>query len=304
MRPASIERQQRAIRTELARAQPAGRVTRQQHAVGAGQRVEISRRLLNHAVEIVEIARPHRDRDDAAERAVGGGEPTRYVEQLRAFGLQRRDAHLADVSAGVALPRRGKIAAAGEIGAGLERLRVAGRQRPAVAIDHHDRLHLRHDADDALQPRREAWLRGAHLVIRHAAHHFLDFREHAVDGFEDLQRLLLQHVERTRDALVGHRIAVAIVVVGGVGEQRRGERQRRDHHKLQQPDRRVPLRAHRKPMVAAHATRPGNDAYARIGNLSHSWGANEAIRRRTWLQFCDRSVTEAPAAALDGTKMP
>ena len=44
---------------------------------------------------------------------------------------------------------------------------------------------------------------GANLRIRHAAHDLVDFRKRAVDGLEDLERLLLHDVERAPDALVG-----------------------------------------------------------------------------------------------------
>ncbi len=228
-----------------------GRITRQQRPVGARQRVEISRRLLDHGVKVVEILRPQRDRDDAAERSVGRRQPLRDLEQRLARVLRRRAAHVADIGSGAAGFLRRKVRPIGKVGAACQHGRHARSQRAAVAADEHDRLDLRHDADDALQPRGEACLRGADLVVRQAAHHLADFREDAVDGLEDLERLLLEHVERTIDALVGDRIDVAVIVIGGIDEQRRRKHQRRDHQQLQQTDRRIPFRAHRGPIVAA-----------------------------------------------------
>ncbi len=49
----------------------------------------------------------------------------------------------------------------------------------------------------------QARLRGANLVVGHAAHDLVDLRKGAVDGLEHLERLFLLHVERALDALVG-----------------------------------------------------------------------------------------------------
>ncbi len=53
-------------------------------------------------------------------------------------------------------------------------------------------------------------LRRADLLVRHAAHHFVDFGEGAIDGLENLECLFLLYVERTFDPLVSSRVGVAI----------------------------------------------------------------------------------------------
>ena len=50
-----------------------------------------------------------------------------------------------------------------------------------------------------MQPR----LCGVDLVVRHAAHDLVDFREGAIDRLEHLERLFLHDVDRAQDALVG-----------------------------------------------------------------------------------------------------
>ena len=283
---------QRALRTKLVPKLRAGRIARQQLPVGTHQRVEISGRLFDHRIEVVETARPYRDGDDAAERTVGGRQPLRHLEQRGPRRLQRRGAHVADISSGVAIQLRLEIRPVGKIGAACQRRRRARRERTAGGADQGDRLHLRHDADDALQSRRQACLRGADLVVRHAAHHFADFGKDAVDGLEDFQRLLLQHVHRAIDALVGDRIDVAVVVVGGIDEQRRRKYQRRHHQQLQQTDRRIPFRAHRGPIVAA-----GNRRRRHAATLIRGTCQTSAARtRRSNAAFDCNFVTERTGA--------
>ena len=218
----------------------------------------------------------------------GGRQPLRHVEQRGSRGLPRRGPHVADIGSGVAVLLCREVRPAGEIGAAGERRRRAGRQRAAVGADQGDRLHLRHDADDALQPRGQACLRAADLIVRHAAHHLADLREDAVDGLEDFQRLFLQHVERAVDALVGHRIDVVIVVIGGIGEQRRRKHQRRDHQQLQQTDRRISFRAHRSPIVGAGK----NDEATQRRQYGQSWQTSAARTRRSNAAFDCNFVTE------------
>ena len=88
---------------------------------------------------------------------------------------------------------------------------------------------------------------GAHLCVRHAAHDLVDYRKRAVDGLEDLKRLLLHDVERAPDALVGDVVKLAIANPRGVDEQRRRQNHRGDHHKLQQASGRFPCTAHQMP---------------------------------------------------------
>jgi len=65
-----------------------------------------------------------------------------------------------------------------------------------------------------MQPR----LGGVDLLVRHAVHDLVDFREGAIDRLEHLQRLLLHDVERAKDALVGNRADVAVADPAGISE--------------------------------------------------------------------------------------
>ena len=116
--------------------------------------------------------------------------------------------------------------------------------RMAVAADDHDRLDLRHYALDAIEPVMQARLRGADLVVRHAVHHLVDFGEGAVDGLEHAQRLLLHDVDRALDALVSGGLDVVVGNPGRVSEHRRRQHQRRNHHQLEEANRRFPCCVH------------------------------------------------------------
>ncbi len=248
----------------------ASRKPRQDRTVLANQGVETAGRLADQSVEVLEIFRPYRHRDHAVEGAVRRFQATRQIEEIAADHRQVRRPHAAHISAGVVGDLGAEIIAIGEVDVGLHRFQRARGDRPAVAPDQDDGLQLRHDVDDAGQPRMQARLRAADLVVRHTAHDFVDFRKGAVDGFENLERLLLLHVERAHDSFVGLGVNGAIADPGRIGIQRRRQHQRRDHHQFQQPDRRFPFAVHRI-RIPAQTTRTN------CGTFPQFYGANEAI---------------------------
>ena len=236
---------QPARRAEPAQSVIRYRIARQVGAVGAHQREEAAGRLPDQRVEVFEIARPHRHRDNAVETAVGRFQAPREIEEIAGDAGQARRAHIADKGPGVALALGLEIIAIAEVDTVRHGGERARRQRSAVAADQKDGVklrHRRHDAGEALmQPR----LGGVDLLVRHAAHDLVDFREGAIDRLEHFQRLLLHDVERAKDALVGNRADVAVADPGGISEQRRRQHHRRDHHQLQQADGRFPCGSHR-----------------------------------------------------------
>ena len=219
--------------------------TREVGAVRAHQRVETAGRLADQRIEVFEIARPHRHRDDAVEGAVRRFQATGEIEEIAGDAGQPRRAHIADIGPGVAVELGLEIIAIAEVDAVRHGGKRARHQRPAVAADEKNGVKLRHRRHDAGEALMQARLRRVDLVVRHAAHDLVDFREGAIDRLEHLERLLLHDVERANDALVGDRADVAVADPGGISEQRRRQNHRRDHHQLQQADGRFPCGAHR-----------------------------------------------------------
>lgn len=95
------------------------RIARQDFAIGAHQIVEVPRRLFDHGVEIDEIARTHRDRDDASERAIGSRQTAHHREAIGAAAGPRRPVHVADIGSGIRLRLRLEVVAIGIIGVQL-----------------------------------------------------------------------------------------------------------------------------------------------------------------------------------------
>ena len=83
------------------------------------------------------------------------------------------------------------------------------------------------------------------FVVAEAAHHLLDFGDRALDGFEDLQCVLVQNVEGALDAVVGNLLRMAVIEPGGENEQDRRQDDRGDHHQLQEPNCGLPCSTHR-----------------------------------------------------------
>jgi len=110
----------------------------------------------------------------------------------------------------------------------------AGHERPAVPIDEKDRLHFRQGVDDALHALVKVQLVAAHVVVRHAAHNFVDLGHGALDRLKNLERMLVKDVERALDPVIGDGIFMAVVQPARKGEQHERQHHRRNHHQLQQ----------------------------------------------------------------------
>ena len=111
-----------------------------------------------------------------------------------------------------------------------------GHEGPAVPIDEKDRPHFRQGVDDALQALVKARLVSPDVVVRHAAHDFVDFGDGALDRLKDLEGMLVKNIERTLDPVIGDGIFMAVVQPGRKGEQHDRQHHRRNHHQLQQSD--------------------------------------------------------------------
>ena len=69
-----------------------------------------------------------------------------------------------------------------------------------------------------------------HLLVRHPVHLVNDVVQHQFAGLENPERLLVQHVERANDAIVGGIKRRLPHSPGGVGEQQRRNDERSNHH--------------------------------------------------------------------------
>ncbi len=76
----------------------------------------------------------------------------------------------------------------------------------------------------------------ADLLVGESAQDLVDLRDRALDGFEHLEGMLVQDVERPLDALVGDLLRVPIIDPGGEPEQDRRQDDRGHHHQLQKPN--------------------------------------------------------------------
>jgi hypothetical protein len=175
-----------------------------------------------------------------------------------------------------------KVAVArAEVGGHLREL--AGHQRPAVAIDEKDRAQLRQRLDDPLQALVQARLVPADVVVRHAAHDFVDLRDRPLDGLEHLERMLVQDVERALDPVIGEVALVVVVEPGRECEQHGRKHHRRNHHQLQQPNGRLPGGTHR---LSFHASTPATTAIcAAQGTASRPWTGPENLASSKHYRF-------------------
>ncbi len=96
-----------------------------------------------------------------------------------------------------------------------------GHERLAVAIDEKYRSQLRQGVDDALHALVQVRLLASDVVVRHAAHDFVDLGDGALDRLKDLERMLVKDVERALDPVIGDGMLMAIVQPGRKGEQAR-----------------------------------------------------------------------------------
>ncbi len=222
------------------------RMARQEHAVGAHQRKEIAGAAPDQTIELLEVVRQDGDRDDAVERAVGRGPAPRQGEEgavQSAPARHQRLAHQRTLGSGRrrVVPEIGSVGNAQVVRDGRKQAR---RQWFSSAVDHRDRLELGYRVHDPLQPVVQALLVGDDDGVGHAAHYLLDLGDRPLAGLEDLERMLVDDIERMLDAVVGNGMLVPVAEPGCEHEQHRRQHDRRDHHQLQQPDGRLPGRAH------------------------------------------------------------
>ena len=198
------------------------------------QRVEASRAAPDQRIKILEVARQHGNRDHAVERAIGGGPPARKHEERGAETRQSRRHHIADIGPGRAGHMRTEKIPVAHIEVGRHLRELAGNDRAAVTVDEKDRPQLRQRIDDLLQAIVQARLVLPEGVVRHAAHDLVDLGNGPLDGLEDLERVLVQDIERALDPIVGDRMFVAIVEPGGEAEKQDRQHDTCNHHQLQQ----------------------------------------------------------------------
>src|SRR5262249_61959433 len=132
----------------------------------------------------------------------------RKAEERRAESREPRLHNFADIGADIAVDVHvEKAALAGaQIARHLDEL--AGEDRLAVPVDEKDRAQLRQRIDDALDALVQPRLLLADLLVRHAAHDLVDLGDRALDGLKDLERMLINDIERPLDAVVGDALLV------------------------------------------------------------------------------------------------
>ena len=81
-------------------------------------------------------------------------------------------------------------------------------------------------------------------AVWHLTDDLLDLRDRALSGLEDLERMLVDDVERALDAVVGDGLLVAVAEPGREHEQHSRQDHRRNHHQLQKANGRLPGGAH------------------------------------------------------------
>ena len=107
-------------------------------------------------------------------------------------------------------------------------------QRLTVAVDKKNCTQLRQCGHDPLEPLVQTRLIVANGLVRHIAHDLVDFGDRAFYRLEHFERVLVQNIERSFDALIGDGVFVSVGEPGRPGEQHGGQHHRRNHHELQQ----------------------------------------------------------------------
>ena len=139
---------QRARWIERARTVALHGITREKGPVRADQRIETAGTASDPSVEFLEIARQHRDRDDAVERAVGRQPAAREVEEMVVERSPTRRQYLADQRALGTGRMSSKIGTIHRVDLARNGAKRTRSQRLALAIDHHDRHELGNCVDD------------------------------------------------------------------------------------------------------------------------------------------------------------
>ncbi len=199
-------------------------------AVGAHQAVEVAGAASDQAIEFLEVGRQHRDRRDAVEGVVRRGAATGEDEERAADTGQPRPGHLAHEGAGIGGHLGTEEIAVARVEIRGHQRQLTGDERAAVAADQEDRAQLRHGVDDPFQPLVQARLLRPDLVVRHAARDLVDLGDGTLHGLEDLQRMLVENVERPLDLVIGDRVLMAIAEPRCEHEQHRRQHDRCNHH--------------------------------------------------------------------------
>src|SRR5262249_30003465 len=200
------------------------------------QRVKRAWAAPDERIELLEILRHDRHRDHPVETAVFGRTAPRKDEERRAESREPRLHNFTDIDADIAVDVHVEKTALTGAQVARHLHELAGKKRLAVAVDEKDRAQLRQHIDDALDALVKPRLLLADLLVRHAAHDLVDLGDRALDGLKDLERMLMNDIERPLDAVVGDAQLVVVVQPGREREQHERQHHRCNHHQLQQAD--------------------------------------------------------------------
>ena len=218
------------------RASRGGRVARQESAVRAQHGILHAGGIGQGREEANEVAREHGGFEDSCEHAVTGQPPADREEWLT---VELGVIDLAIVGPDVCVDMRAvKI----PVGIALLRRGMSARRdqgAPVLAVDP-DRLHDSHRVSQLLELEMESLLVVADVRIGHPRDEIIGTAQCQFDDLKGLTRLLLLHVERPDDPLIGQRLDIAIAGPGGEREKKRRNQQRCGHRKPHQPDRQRP----------------------------------------------------------------
>src|SRR5262249_6157035 len=195
------------------------RITGKKTAVRTDQCIRASRAAADERIELLEILRQYGDRDHAVELTIRRRTSPGENKERRGQGGQPRRQDLADIGTGIAGHLRVEEASLARVKIGRYSRKLTGHERSAVPIDEKDRPHLRQRVDDALHALVKVRLVSADVVVRHAAHDFVDFGDGALDRLKDLEGMLVKDIERAFDPVVSDGILMAVVQPGRKGEQ-------------------------------------------------------------------------------------
>ena len=205
-------------------------------AVGADQARREGEAAAEAGVKGLDLARQHRHGSDAGKAALRRRPAAADVEEE-----DRRDARhqdVADIGAGVAGDVDLEVVAVREVDAARRR-QVGGRdQETAVAVEDQDGADLGQPVMQALEAGVERRLAGADRLVGEPAQRLGRGLDCEVDGLEDLEGVLLEHVERALDALVSAGPGGAVARDARIAEERERKHHRGGDEPTQDADRR------------------------------------------------------------------
>ena len=211
-------------------------IAREESAVGADQARREGEAAPEPGVEGLDLARQHRDRGDAGKAALRRRPAAADVEEEDRGDARHQD--VADIGAGVAGDVDLEVVAVREVDAARRR-QVGGRdQETAVAVEDQDGADLGQPVMQPLEAGVEGRLAGADRLVGEPAQRLGRGLDGEVDGLEDLEGVLLEHVERALEALVGAGPGGAVVRDARIAEEREREHDRGGDEPAQDPDRR------------------------------------------------------------------